>query len=123
MGFDTFFGYLNQRHAHNYYPSFLFRDEARVPLRNVPEKEDEEGAGWARTRVEYSHDVIVDAALRWVDENRAKPFFLYLAVTLPHANNEAKAGTALISARVTGRASADTGARYTTYALPVLSAG
>ena len=93
MGFDAFFGYLNQRHAHNYYPSFLFRDEARVPLRNVPEKEDEEGAGWARTRVEYSHDVIVDAALRWVDENRAKPFFLYLAVTLPHANNEAKAGT------------------------------
>ena len=30
MGFDAFFGYLNQRHAHNYYPSFLFRDEARV---------------------------------------------------------------------------------------------
>ena len=93
MGFDAFFGYLNQRHAHNYYPSFLFRGEARVPLRNVPEKEDEDGAGWARTRVEYSHDVIVDEALRWVDENRAKPFFLYLAVTLPHANNEAKAGT------------------------------
>jgi arylsulfatase A-like enzyme len=69
MGFDAFFGYLNQRHAHNYYPSFLFRDEARVPLRNVPEQEDEEGAGWARTRVEYSHDLIVDAALRWVDEN------------------------------------------------------
>ena len=93
MGFDAFFGYLNQRHAHNYYPSFLFRDEARVTLRNVPEQEDEEGAGWARTRVEYSHDLVVDAALRWVDANRAKPFFLYLAVTIPHANNEAKAAT------------------------------
>jgi arylsulfatase A-like enzyme len=93
MGFDAFFGYLSQRHAHNYYPSFLFRDQARVPLRNVPEKEDEEGAGWARTRVEYSHDVIADAALRWVDANRSRPFFLYLALTIPHANNEAKAGT------------------------------
>jgi uncharacterized sulfatase len=93
MGFDAFFGYLNQRHAHNYYPSFLVRGESRVPLRNVPEKQDEDGAGWARTRAEYSHDVIADAALRWIDESRARPFFLYLAVTLPHANNEATRGT------------------------------
>ncbi len=91
MGFDAFFGYLNQRHAHNYYPTFLFRDETRVALRNVAEKEDENGAGRARVRAEYSHDVIVDAALRWVDENRARPFFLFLAVTIPHANNEARA--------------------------------
>jgi uncharacterized sulfatase len=93
MGFDTFFGYLNQRHAHNYYPSFLVRNETRVPLGNVEEKEDADGAGWARTRVDYSHDRIVDEALRWVDEQRARPFFLYLAVTIPHANNEAQAGT------------------------------
>ena len=93
MGFDTFFGYLNQRHAHNYYPSFLVRNEERVPLGNVEEKEDEDGAGWARARVDYSPDRIVDEALRWVDEQRARPFFLYLAVTIPHANNEAKAGT------------------------------
>jgi arylsulfatase A-like enzyme len=93
MGFDVFFGYLNQRHAHNYYPSFLIRDETRVPLRNLPGREDADGAGWARTRVEYSHDVIVDSALRWVDENRGRPFFLYLAVTIPHANNEARAAT------------------------------
>jgi uncharacterized sulfatase len=93
MGFDAFFGYLNQRHAHNYYPSFLFRNETRVPLGNVPGREDEDGAGWARTRVAYSHDRILEEALRWVDENRSRPFFLYLAVTIPHANNEAKAGT------------------------------
>jgi len=93
MGFDSFFGYLNQRHAHNYHPSFLFRDETRVPLRNAPEREDEDGAGLARVRAEYSHDVIVDAALRWVEQNRARPFFLYLAVTIPHANNEARAAT------------------------------
>jgi uncharacterized sulfatase len=93
MGFDTFFGYLNQRHAHNYYPSFLFRNETRVPLGNVPEKEDGDGAGWARTRVAYAHDRIVEEALRWVEANQTRPFFLYLAVTIPHANNEAKAAT------------------------------
>jgi uncharacterized sulfatase len=64
-----------------------------VGLRNVPEKEDEDGAGWARVRAEYSHDVIADAALRWIDESRDRPFFLYLAVTIPHANNEARTAT------------------------------
>jgi endoglucanase len=93
MGFDTFFGYLNQRHAHNYYPSFLVRDGARVPLGNVPEREDADGAGLARTRVAYAHDRIVDEALAWIDANRSRPFFLCLAVTLPHANNEATAAT------------------------------
>jgi arylsulfatase A-like enzyme len=93
MGFDAFFGYLNQRHAHNYYPSFLYRGEERVALPNVPEKEDADGAGWAREKREYSHDRIVDEALRWVDAQRSRPFFLYLAATIPHANNEAKAAT------------------------------
>ena len=31
-GFDYFFGYLNQHHAHNYYPDFLWRNEEKVPL-------------------------------------------------------------------------------------------
>jgi len=32
QGFDYFSGYLCQRHAHNYYPEFLFRNDERVPL-------------------------------------------------------------------------------------------
>ncbi len=93
-GFDEFFGYLNQTYAHNYYPSFLFRGSERVPLRNVPEQEDPDSAGWARVRVEdYAPDLIVDATLRFVEQNRARPFFLYLATTLPHANNEARRTT------------------------------
>lgn len=93
MGFGSFFGYLNQRHAHNYYPSFLLRGSERVPLRNVPAQEDPDGSGWARGRVDYSHDLIVDAALRWIGEVHSRPFFLFLAVTLPHANNEARRAT------------------------------
>jgi arylsulfatase A-like enzyme len=91
-GFDEFFGYLNQRHAHNYYPSFLIHNGERFPLRNVPDVEDEDGGGWAKQKVEYSHDVIFDRAMQWLEQNREKPFFLYLAVTIPHANNEATRG-------------------------------
>ncbi|MGH9841719.1 MAG: arylsulfatase [Blastocatellia bacterium] len=89
QGFDYFFGYLNQRHAHNYYPSFLIRNSERFPLKNVVENEDEESAGWAKEKVEYSPDALAAEALGWLEQNRGKPFFLYLALTAPHANNEA----------------------------------
>jgi arylsulfatase A-like enzyme len=97
QGFDYFFGYLNQHHAHNYYPEHLIRNESRVPLNNVllrkGESYEEMGAGWAEKAVDYSHDLIVADALQWIEANRSKPFFLYLAATLPHANNEATRGT------------------------------
>ncbi len=90
QGFDTFFGYLGQRHAHNYYPAFLFRNETRVPLANVlPEPQRPDGSGQAVRRVQYSHDLFVDEALAFLEAHRAQPFFLYLALTIPHANNEA----------------------------------
>ena len=90
QGFDYFFGYLNQRHAHNYYPTFLWRDEERVKLRNVVPDEDEEGSGVSTNRVDYSHDLMAEEALKFIERNSGAPFFLYLAFTIPHANNEAK---------------------------------
>lgn len=90
QGFDYFFGYTEQRHAHNYYPEFLWRNNERVVLKNevAPEWQGQL-PGVAVRRVEYSHDLFVADALRFVEENRDKPFFLYLALTIPHANNEA----------------------------------
>ena len=90
QGFDYFFGYLNQRHAHNYYPEFLFRNEERVRLENKVSKPGKYGEGVAEEKVEYSHDLFADEALRFVETNREEPFFLYLALTIPHANNEAR---------------------------------
>ncbi len=90
QGFDYFFGYLNQRHAHNYYPTFLWRNEEQVKLRNVVPDEDKEGAGNSSNRVDYSHDLMAEDSLKFVEQHRGQPFFLYLAFTLPHANNEAK---------------------------------
>ncbi len=91
QGFDSFFGYLNQVHAHNYYPTYLYRGEVRVPLRNVVPKEGPSGQGVATKKVDYSHDLLAEEALRFVDRNKDRPFFLYLAFTVPHANNEAGA--------------------------------
>src|SRR5207237_1574876 len=71
-GFDYFFGYLNQNHAHNYYPDYLWRDEERV---HIP-------------KGTYSHDLFTQEALDFIRRERAAPFFLYLAYTVPHANNE-----------------------------------
>lgn len=103
QGFDTFFGYLNQTHAHNYYPEFLVSNRETVPLRNrlarawleSPQAaKAPKGSGWAdpAARIDYSHDLIFARSLAWLEENHGKPFFLYLPFTLPHANNEAARG-------------------------------
>jgi arylsulfatase A-like enzyme len=82
QGFDTFFGFLNHGHAHNFYPDHLWRHEEKVPLKNV------QAGGVATTRAEYAPDLFREEALKFIDANKAKPFFLYFASTLPHANNE-----------------------------------
>jgi len=83
-GFDFFFGYLNQAHAHNYYPDFLWRNSEKVKLPNVQSKQPQVAA----TRVQFSPDLMIEESLRFLDDHRAKPFFLFFASTLPHANNE-----------------------------------
>lgn len=90
QGFDYFFGYLNQRHAHNYYPSFLWRNEQQVKLRNIVPNEDAEGSGVSTNKLDYSTDLFTVEALNFVEKNSKDPFFLYLAYIIPHANNEAK---------------------------------
>jgi arylsulfatase A-like enzyme len=71
-GFDYWFGYLNQTHAHYYYTDYLWRNEEKV---SIPEGT-------------YSHDLFTEEALQWVRQNREGPFFLYLAYTIPHALSE-----------------------------------
>ena len=78
-----------RHHAHNYYPSFLVRNEKRVPLPNIVPKEGQYGQGVATKQVMYSHDLMAEEALQFIDKHKSKPFFLYLALTIPHANNEA----------------------------------
>ena len=72
QGFDQFFGYLNQRHAHNHYPKYLWRDETKEP------------------NTAYSDDRFADEAVKFVSDHKDKPFFLYWSMVVPHANNAMK---------------------------------
>ena len=92
-GFDYFYGYADQVHAHNYYPRFLFENRDTVLLRNkVVDTPSSDSlrfvGGYAVERVDYSHDLFMNRALSWIEGHRDEPFFLYLALTIPHANNE-----------------------------------
>ncbi len=92
-GFDYFFGYLNQAHAHNYYPEFLWRNEEKVPLGNLVERpagRPHHPGGVSTNKAVYSHDLFMAEAERFIRDSAEGPFFLYLALTIPHANNEAR---------------------------------
>ena len=89
-GFDEFFGYYDQRRAHFYYPEYLHRDGEKVALPNrVREEPRSPGAGPAVVRGRYSHDAIAEEALAFLDRHRREPFFLYVPVTIPHAELQA----------------------------------
>jgi arylsulfatase len=75
QGFDHFFGYYCQRHAHNHYPTFLWRNAEKTPLEGNPGK---------ATGKQHSHDLFEKEALDFIRKNKDKPFFLYLPFTVPH---------------------------------------
>lgn len=90
QGFDEFFGYLDQRRAHFYYPEFLWHNDERVALPNEAEPAERTvGAGWAITKGEYSHDRIASEALGFIDQHQDQPFFLYVPFTIPHSDIDA----------------------------------
>ena len=79
MGFDHFFGYNCQRHAHSYFPSYLYRNDQRFTLPG------NDGKGVGKT---YAQNLIQPDVLQWVRSQKDHPFFLYYAITLPHGNFE-----------------------------------
>jgi arylsulfatase A-like enzyme len=89
-GFDYFYGYTDQRHAHNYYPGWLWRNEEKVYLRNEKDGSHDFTTGKATRQIDYTHDLFTAEALDWIEQKKDEPFFLYLAYTIPHANNEAR---------------------------------
>lgn len=74
-GFDLFFGYYDQVHAHTYYPPYLVRNSDEVP---------QAGNNGGREGQTYSHYPIMEAALNWIREHKDEPFFCYLPITPPH---------------------------------------
>ena len=73
QGFDHWFGYLNQDHAHYYFTEYLDSDDGR---REIPNN--------AVTHEHYSHDLMTDRALKFIRDAKDGPFFCYAAYTVPH---------------------------------------
>jgi arylsulfatase A len=78
-GFDHFFGYNCQRHAHSYFPTYLYNDDKRIELPGNDGNTKVLGKGAI-----YAQDLIAEESLKWVREQKDNPFFLFYAITLPH---------------------------------------
>lgn len=90
-GFDTFYGYADQRHAHNHYPQWLVSDSVLVVLDNpyfpVNESISEDSGPESFEKYkgnEYSLDLMVEEAKKFIIKNSDSPFFVFLPVIVPH---------------------------------------
>lgn len=76
QGFDRFYGYNCQGEAHRYYPTHLWDNTTRIDL---------QGNDSLLRAVTYAPELIQQKALQFIDDNKSKPFMLFLTYTLPHA--------------------------------------
>ncbi|HIN54220.1 MAG TPA: N-acetylgalactosamine-6-sulfatase [Planctomycetes bacterium] len=95
QGFDRFFGYNCQRHAHSYYPSYLWSNRKRVQLNNSPavgghddfvadaDRSDPRSYDQFKGQ-DYAPDRINEQALKFIRANKDRPFFLYYPTVIPH---------------------------------------
>ncbi|WP_157949881.1 arylsulfatase [Vallitalea okinawensis] len=109
-GFDYSFGFIDQTQAHTYYPNLVFENDRLV---RIPENEgydmtkvyelmtnrfdegkdktiyDENGTYSPDgikdpSKAKNMHDLMSEAAYKFIDRNHESPFFLYVAYTVPH---------------------------------------
>jgi len=77
QGFDDWFGFLDQTYAHTYYPQSLWDNkEEKIIKKNLGKRQ------------QWVQDLFTQRALEFLDKQQKDPFFLYLAFTSPHANDE-----------------------------------
>ena len=94
QGFDLFFGYNCQAHAHNFYPTYLWRNDQHVTLNNpafsahqkLPPDADPNNPASYKQYIgsDYAPDRMIDEALGFIRRNKDRPFFLYYPTTVPH---------------------------------------
>jgi len=76
-GFDEFFGYYDQVHAHTFYPKYLIRNSKEVPL------EGNEGTSFYEGKTHAQDEIFIES-MKFIRKNKEKPFFCYLPWTPPH---------------------------------------
>jgi len=97
QGFDYYYGYLDQKQSHNYYPTHLWENEKwdtlNQPYINVhkildPKTATDTDFDYFKGKV-YAPEKMTEKALKFIDNNKENPFFLYLPYTIPHASLQA----------------------------------
>lgn len=91
-GFDYYYGYLDQKQAHNYYPTHLWENDRRIslnnPVFNVHTRLDRKSATDEDFKKfigkEYAPELMTAKAMNFINTHQQQPFFLYLPYTLPH---------------------------------------
>jgi arylsulfatase A-like enzyme len=78
QGFDQWYGFLNQKRAHNHYPEYIWLNETELVL---PANADGK-------KKAYAHDLFTLFALNFIRSRGGQPFFLYLPYTVPHSTLE-----------------------------------
>ena len=93
QGFDEFFGFYHQTHAHNHYPEYLLHNGDAVELPGnigthfgadvtfLPDLNSESGKP-----LQYAPYLLVERAKEFIRQKSQAPFFCYLPLTLPHGN-------------------------------------
>ena len=95
QGFNWFFGYNCQGHAHSYYPATLWSNNELYKLNNKPPVPGHaslpKGADSTDPRsydifkgTDYAPDRINDRALAFIQKNKDRPFYLYYPTVIPH---------------------------------------
>ncbi len=93
-GFDYYYGVLDQKQAHNYYPTHLWENSRWDTLNNPvitvhraidPGTATQSAFDYFKGR-DYSIDKMTAKALGFIDKHRGQRFFLYLPYTLPHVS-------------------------------------
>ncbi|MBS1497401.1 MAG: arylsulfatase [Bacteroidetes bacterium] len=94
QGFDYFYGYLDQKQAHNYYPTHLWEngkwDKLNNPFIYVHHPIDsitatDKDFDYFKGN-DYAPEKMTEKALNFIDKNAGSPFFLYLPYTIPHVS-------------------------------------
>ena len=79
QGVDHFFGYNCQRHAHSYFPTYLYDDDQPFVL---------SGNDGQKVGKTYAQELIQNDMIKWVRGHADQPFMLFYAITLPHGRHE-----------------------------------
>lgn len=95
QGWDYYFGYLDHQRCHGFYPPFLWENRNLISIEGNTHKncgksiEYETSETFAERwnmvgKKQYSQNLFLDKTLKFIQENKEQPFFLFHATQLPH---------------------------------------